>query len=992
MALLVLLGSGFFLASVAMLDQKILQLVFLLLFVLAGLLVRYKLFTAYLGFSFIYPLLPSQSQHLVTINILEFFFLSFAFWWAFQRIREGRWRLPVHSLNPLLSLLLLVTAISVLLALLRNHFVLSEVFFIKLKEHWNIFKANTYPDLGPLHSLIYLLEGILFFYITIDVLDTPEKVHRTARTILYSAVLVSVLGILQYAFRFHLLEYWVRENPEIVRINSTFSDPNSLGTYLVTIFCFATLAYLSFSKGSQLYLALLGIVFLALLFTASRAGLAAAFVVPLLLPTVVKWFGVDAARHLRGPTLWLVKRGVYVAVGAVTVLVIAALLINYQNPKPGSLFQIILYSFNPQLTFDQVLKGRVAFWKIAFDVFQDYPMFGSGPGTFLDVQRKAPYFLTQPENAHNYFLQILSETGILGLLSFCAILVQTLRLTMRKLRGSDAGDFSLSLGFLAGWIAFLVTCFTGHPLLLLKLQFVFWSFLGFLLIQTKSPQLELRSRLAGAVRPVIVFGILLIAALQIVSTLRSRAISVYEHGYHTLEKDEEGNFFRWTSRAAISNMEVRGKVLSFSLRQLNPEFVKKSGYVKLFLNDELLDVLHFTDINWREVTYYLPQLREGTRATLRIEPENWFIPFQSATDRRELGIAVRNFVWKCSLNHATGVHELEREGTESFYWTQGQASFPLYISGNTISFRLLPNSYAEKEPLEAVFYWDDLLIHRMKLNRVQWQNVFLNIPAGRREGILTMRVSRTINPKRTGKGTDLRDLGLRISWPFQSGGKPAHFKTTPESPGVAALYGISNNRNHPVRLLSYSFESADSQPEILRSGLRLPGEPRLLDSVSAGEKNWITIFSNAGPDGFLVLNNLKQDVPLSGGPVVVRMNARGNIVASEAPVASLLLNGREVARQPIFYEDWVDYYFPVLLAEGRNQLSVRFVNDYYSPVEGMDRNLFIREIAVIPAKLKPVELKAGWQALPDRILIAEPVDPSLPFSPQDYCYRISPDK
>src|SRR5687767_13055101 len=99
MVLLVLLGSGLLLASVTALDQRLLQLVLLALFLSTGLLFRYKVFAAYLLFIFLYPLLPSQAVHLSPFDFLEYFFLCFAFWWAFDRVRNKRWRLPQSRIN-----------------------------------------------------------------------------------------------------------------------------------------------------------------------------------------------------------------------------------------------------------------------------------------------------------------------------------------------------------------------------------------------------------------------------------------------------------------------------------------------------------------------------------------------------------------------------------------------------------------------------------------------------------------------------------------------------------------------------------------------------------------------------------------------------------------------------------------------------------------------------------------------------------------------------
>jgi O-antigen ligase len=991
MALLILLGSGFFLASVATLDQRLLQLVLLFIFLCAGLLIHYRALTAYFAFVFLYPLLPSQWQSVSSFDFLEFSFLCLAFWWAAQRIRKKNLRLPDHPLTPFLFLFLLVSGISVFLALLRNNFLLSEIFFLKLKDHWNIFLSRPSSDVASFRNFLYLTEGMLFFYITTDLLDSSGKIRKTAKIIFYSAAIVSILGIIQYAFRFHLLDFWIKENPEIVRINSTFSDPNSLGTYLATLFSFATFAYFSsFSKQNIRHFLLLGVISLALIFTASRAGLGAAFLVLFLLPPACKWFRIDVTGRPRGPTVWLAKYGAHVAICVVAGLVLLALIINYQNPTPGSLFQVALFTFNPQLTLDEVLKGRITFWKTALEVFSNYPIFGCGPGELVNALHYRPYFATQPENAHNNFLQILAETGTVGFLFFFVILVQGARLAIRKLRSADIGDFPLLFGLFGGWIAFLLTCLTGHPLLLLKLQLLFWIFLGILSTHKKESDL-FRNRFIFIV---LTAAILLLGAFQIRSVLHSRSISNYEYGYHIWEKDEQGNLFRWTQDAAISELEVRGEVLTLYLRQLNPEFLKKPSYVKLFLNDKLLDTLHFSDSNWREVKYFIPPFVNGSYATLRIEPESSFVP-HVGPDKRELGIAVRNFVWECPLPYPLGVYELERAEEESFYWTRGQASFPLHLSDASMTLRLLANRSSKQTPTEVEFYWGDVLLKRASVSGEQWEQISLNVPPGKPDGILTLRVSRTTNPRRGGNSMDVRDLGVRLVWPpSHPNGKWATMQT--ETTGTLkdpTIYGISNNTNQPVRLLSYSIEPVPAKLQVFRSGVLLEPASQLIDSISGRDEKWTRVFPKSGPtEEFFVSNKITEELRVPHGRIVIRMTAMGIFAAGQVPVVSLKIDQREVARQPILFKDWTDYYFSVLYPPDGRTLSVEFVNDYYGQASYLDRNLLIKEIVVVPAKQYHPHLNASWQMLQKSILVAEPLDPDAPFSPQNYCYSIASKK
>ncbi len=85
---------------------------------------------------------------------------------------------------------------------------------------------------------------------------------------------------------------------------------------------------------------------------------------------------------------------------------------------------LALVYFGPDVLFDRLADGardgaaasRVDFWKETLFLIRDYPIFGSGLGTYASaIQRyrsTAPLLLL--DFAHNDYLQILAELGLLG--------------------------------------------------------------------------------------------------------------------------------------------------------------------------------------------------------------------------------------------------------------------------------------------------------------------------------------------------------------------------------------------------------------------------------------------------------------------------------------------------------------------------------------------------------------------------------------------------
>ena len=119
---------------------------------------------------------------------------------------------------------------------------------------------------------------------------------------------------------------------------------------------------------------------------------------------------------------------------------------------------------------------RQQFVMSSFRVIGTHPYFGIGPGRYF---RESPNFLAPQlawsygsENAHNNYLQIATETGIIGFFVYAAFFVGALGPAFRAL-ARNPQDWRL-LGAVAGIVAFLGTCLMGHPLLLREVAVAFY--------------------------------------------------------------------------------------------------------------------------------------------------------------------------------------------------------------------------------------------------------------------------------------------------------------------------------------------------------------------------------------------------------------------------------------------------------------------------------------------------------------------------------------
>ena len=188
------------------------------------------------------------------------------------------------------------------------------------------------------------------------------------------------------------------------------------------------------------------------------------------------------------------------------------------------------------------------------------PLLGVGVGQYF---RTSPLFLSPRlawsygrENAHNYFLQVAAELGVVGLASFGAWAGVVLWRAMKAL-GRRPHDARL-LGGTAGIVAFLGTCVTGHPLLVNEVAFPFWMQFGLVaalagsVLWNTDPAVDgLRPaqraprawRFAAAAIGVCVMLSAPVSALRgAVEPPASQAVD----GFYGWETSSDGTRFRWT--------------------------------------------------------------------------------------------------------------------------------------------------------------------------------------------------------------------------------------------------------------------------------------------------------------------------------------------------------------------------------------------------------------------------------------------------------------
>ncbi|MGD9989899.1 O-antigen ligase family protein [Pseudonocardia sp.] len=164
--------------------------------------------------------------------------------------------------------------------------------------------------------------------------------------------------------------------------------------------------------------------------------------------------------------VWLVAAGPRVRRRAFFLAPISLLILLLPGIGDRLLTLTQAVSSAPDYAADQSLTERSNIGEVAFGVFKANPLFGTGPGSFAHTMSQyAPLTNAGPTGditaTHNLYLELLSETGIVGMLGWSVLIVGMLvlgYLATTRLAGTfpDARGGRLTRGVGAAGIAAIV--------------------------------------------------------------------------------------------------------------------------------------------------------------------------------------------------------------------------------------------------------------------------------------------------------------------------------------------------------------------------------------------------------------------------------------------------------------------------------------------------------------------------------------------------------
>lgn len=506
-------------------------------------------------------------------------------------------------------------------------------------------QLDRYVRLGPTIDVSALVVACTAFadalLAWLIVRSSPDSTRRLTELLAVTAASVAAIGVWQWFTGAGLRPDWRLTDPYITRINGTFSDPNALAAYLAALAPLAVgLAGAAAGRRRLAWLGATALMAAALVMTAGRVGLLGAVAGVALLALGALRVGLDredSAALVRQYFRRAVVGGFSLIVVVVVGLIVTGTALDARHHRQQSPVDTWLYTFNLRRPLDETAKGRIGIWRAVGHLVADQPAFGIGPGLIFRIFPN--YSQDVPEapqgmslSAHNTFLNITAELGLVGLAVWLALLAAILHAAWRSAgrRGDPDGDGGpwIGVALVGAWCACLVTMTTGDRTILRE-DLVLLGVLSALVSRRASPASLSRAG-RGVLLATIAF-LLVSTPFRMQSSSAQVRLDRVTAGLHPPEHARDGSSFRWTTGRAVFHVPASARVLTLSVRRIAP----MPQTIRVFIRDAQVAEISPEDAAWRATRVILPRPRHGEyhRIEIHVSP-TWRAP----NDGRELGV------------------------------------------------------------------------------------------------------------------------------------------------------------------------------------------------------------------------------------------------------------------------------------------------------------------------------------------------------------------
>jgi O-antigen ligase len=300
----------------------------------------------------------------------------------------------------------------------------------------------------------------IYFGAALAFIDTPRRLRLVTRLVVVFGFVLAVYGLMQH-FVNPATIFWVREPRQAQPFGPYVNRHHFAGYMELTLALPLGLLFAGAVPKERmlLYAFAAGIMAIALIMTNSRGGV-------LSMMSEILFLSIVAATALRRQRRSeedraTRARATLMRVGLGFALIITVVLGALYFGGEEALSRLV-----GTVNSEDPTTGRAHFWSGTVDIIKDHPLLGTGLGAF-----SAAYTLYDTgnglyrlEQAHNDYLQILSDGGVVGGalgLAFVALLFWT---ALRRMQSHDRFRRGVALGALSGCAGVLVHSFFDFTL------------------------------------------------------------------------------------------------------------------------------------------------------------------------------------------------------------------------------------------------------------------------------------------------------------------------------------------------------------------------------------------------------------------------------------------------------------------------------------------------------------------------------------------------
>lgn len=511
--------------------------------------------------------------------------------------------------------------------------------------------------MSDIFSSLNYLTSFLFFGILYSYIKSKEIMIKMLMALSLSVFLSLIFAFIQKYIIVGVgnMPYWIGLN----QINSTYKDPNSFGVFLSAYIPLLLGMIFYFRKNIRiLFLIQLPIAFIIFPSIGSRSPL-----LGIVFSTVV--FIVLSLFNKRE-----FKKKILIATSIILIAAISIFLVflsAHNSSLNERLGQTVDKLFNKD-SASSVFTGKTNLWKIAAQMIKDYPLTGVGIGAFIiELPNYAKIVRMDhgyTDSAENYFIQVFSELGIIGLLLILWIfyeIVKQMRASWIACR-SDERDKMILIGAISGLAAISISYLFHSYIGSFEVKYFFWLLVAVIFVLgraqskiVKPKKYERIIRIAGFSLVIAFSGIHLWNSTHSLSVRdRTELFSWKQNfGLYEPETDFRGFNFRWLNKNAGITVEKLGNILVLPMMASHPDIDKNRIKAKIYLadhsfhNKRLLSEIRFKDNTWKY--YEIRLLNQNTKMiSLVIETNRTWSPFKylKIPDQRNLAVGLGDIFYR----------------------------------------------------------------------------------------------------------------------------------------------------------------------------------------------------------------------------------------------------------------------------------------------------------------------------------------------------------